>query len=109
RPLGGELGVVEGFLEVGRVGALGEVLGQLGGVLFETAGVDGLEAASDLLVQPQPLRGEDLLVKGLAEEGVREAEGEETDRGPLLDDRPLRRLLNRRLDLFFTEAASGRN
>ncbi|MFU8796895.1 MAG: hypothetical protein ACNA7X_06385 [Dehalococcoidia bacterium] len=63
------------------------MLGQLGGVPLEAFGVQGFEGACYLLMQLQALRGDHLLVKGLAEEGMCKAVAHQADLGTLFQHR----------------------
>src|ERR1041384_2362498 len=91
RSLGCQFAVMDSFCEVGGLGALSKVLSQLGRVFVEPAGIGIFEGAPDFLMDADASGREDLLVKGLAEESVGEAETEAARHLALLDDcSPLR-------------------
>src|SRR5207249_4633656 len=60
--LGGEFAVLDRLLEVGAVGALGEVLGELGGVVFLAGAVLAFEGAGDLLMETEAAGRDHLFV-----------------------------------------------
>ena len=68
------------------------MLGQFGGMLFETAGMDFFKRPSHLLVQADAAGGDHLLVEGLAEEGMGKAVADRRPNGGALLDHghPLR-------------------
>ncbi|MCX6024618.1 MAG: hypothetical protein NTZ05_23380, partial [Chloroflexi bacterium] len=68
RPVRRHLPVVDRLRQTGRVGGLGKMLGQFGGVFLQAGMVTGFECAGHLTVQAQAARAANLLVQRLAEQ-----------------------------------------
>ena len=64
------LPVTDRLGQIGRLGRVGEMLGQLRGVLTHSVSVYAFERPGYLLVQPHAARGDILLVERCTEEGV---------------------------------------
>ena len=79
-PFGGLDGVGDGSLGVGGGDCFVEVVGELGGVGVEVAGVDRLEGFTDLLVELGTLESPEFVVDTVAQEHVCEAESPDLSR-----------------------------
>src|SRR6266542_5065538 len=96
---------MHGLLQIGRVGGVREMLGELGGVVLQPPGVYFFQRPRHLLMPANAAGGEDLFVQGLAKERVGEAKSERSaNAAALLDYCSLLSLLEGGDDLVLGEA-----